>query len=331
MDSLPTPVYSASSFIGFILVLVPFYWHRTHRRWNIGACCYIAWTALQCLNLFVNSVVWNHNAINWAPLWCDISIRITLAVNVAIPAASLCINRRLFWIANAKGAVLTDKAAKRRAVIVDLCMCVGIPILQIILAYIVQGHRFDIFEDIGCFPFIYLTPLSFPLVYAWPLVISLVSAGYCVATLHSFVRLQTNLNKILGEDTSLSRSRYYRLMALTSMELLFGLPLSSYSLYLNASSRVEPFVSWASTHCHYDRADQVPSFVWKSNHTMAVSLELSRWSPVACALLFFAFFGLAGEALKNYRDGFNFVVRRCRFLPQSARKCVLVLKCSPCR
>ncbi|KDQ54680.1 hypothetical protein JAAARDRAFT_135526 [Jaapia argillacea MUCL 33604] len=328
MDSLPTPVYSAFSFIGFILVLVPFYWQ--FEVWNIGACCYMAWTALQCLNLFINSVVWNHNAINWAPLWCDISIRIILAVNVAIPAASLCINRRLFYIANAKG-VLTDKAEKRRAMIVDLCICVGIPILQVILANIVQGHRYDIFEDIGCFPFIYLTPPSFPLVYAWPLVISLVSAGYCVATIRSFVRLQINLNKILGKNTSLSRSRYYRLMALASMELLFGLPLSSYALYLNSISRVEPYVSWAWTHYDYDRFYQVPSFVWKSNHRMVVSLEMSRWAPVACALLFFAFFGLAGEALKNYQDGFNFVVRRCSFLPRSARKCVLILKGSPRR
>ncbi|KDQ53872.1 hypothetical protein JAAARDRAFT_136314 [Jaapia argillacea MUCL 33604] len=329
MDSLLTPVYSAFSFIGFILVLVPFYWQ--FEVWNIGACGYMAWTALQCLNLFINSVVWNHNAINWAPLWCDISIRITLAVNVAIPAASLCINRRLFYIANAKGAILTDGAEKRRAVIVDLCMCVGIPILQIILAYIVQGHRFDIFEDIGCFPFVYLTPPSFPLVYVWPLVLCLVSAGYGVATIHSFVRLQINLDKILGKDTSLSRSRYYRLMALASMGFLFGLPLSSYSLYLNSISHVEPYVSWASTHLNYDRADQIPSLFWKSNHIMAMSLELSRWSPVACALLFFAFFGLAGEALKNYQDGFNFVVRRCSFFPRSARKCVLVLKHSPCR
>ncbi|KAJ7023533.1 hypothetical protein C8F04DRAFT_181382 [Mycena alexandri] len=53
------------------------------------------WSAFACLNQFVNSVVWANDSINRAPVWCDISIRITLA-------ASLCINRRLYQIARAK-------------------------------------------------------------------------------------------------------------------------------------------------------------------------------------------------------------------------------------
>jgi pheromone a factor receptor len=32
------------------------------------------WTAIGCLNLFINSIVWHHNAINWAPAWCDICV-----------------------------------------------------------------------------------------------------------------------------------------------------------------------------------------------------------------------------------------------------------------
>jgi hypothetical protein len=45
--------------------------------------------------------------------------------------------------------------------------------------YVVSGHRFNIFEDIGCFPATYNTTLAYPLVYAWPLVIGLISAVYC--------------------------------------------------------------------------------------------------------------------------------------------------------
>jgi hypothetical protein len=46
------------------------------------------------------------------------------------------------------------------------------------IEYIVQGHRFNIFEDIGCYPFTYNTAASFPLVFCWPIVIGLVSAVY---------------------------------------------------------------------------------------------------------------------------------------------------------
>ncbi|KAJ7643158.1 hypothetical protein DFH06DRAFT_1477337 [Mycena polygramma] len=40
------------------------------------------------------------------------------------------------------------------------------------------------------------------------------------------------------------------------------------------------------------------------------SLETTRWAPVACALLFFGYFGFADEAIKNYRGAFWSVVKR---------------------
>jgi pheromone a factor receptor len=35
-----------------------------------------------------------------------------------------------------------------------------------------------------------------------------------------------------------------------------------------------------------------------------------RWATVACALLFFAYFGFADEVIKNYRGAFNSVAKR---------------------
>jgi hypothetical protein len=57
--------------------------------------------------------------------------RIQVALNAAIPACSLCINRRLYKIATMRAVVITD-TQKRRALIYDLLIGVGIPILQII-------------------------------------------------------------------------------------------------------------------------------------------------------------------------------------------------------
>lgn len=58
-------------------------------------------------------------------------VRIQGALNVAIPACSLCINRRLYKIATTK-AVMVTPAEKRRGIIVDLLIGVGIPILQVV-------------------------------------------------------------------------------------------------------------------------------------------------------------------------------------------------------
>ena len=56
--------------LSFLLVLVPLPWHL--EAWNSGTCYYMMWTALACLNQFVNSVVWSSDALNRAPVWCDI-------------------------------------------------------------------------------------------------------------------------------------------------------------------------------------------------------------------------------------------------------------------
>src|SRR5882724_5647776 len=88
---VPNQIVSALSFIGFILYMIPFPWHwksvcsrslsgacllanqeMTALASNRGTCLYIIWSALGCLNQFINSVVWNKNTVNKAPVWCDI-------------------------------------------------------------------------------------------------------------------------------------------------------------------------------------------------------------------------------------------------------------------
>lgn len=60
-----------------------------------------------------------------------IATHIQIGLNVAIPACSLCINRRLYKISTAK-AVMVTRSEKRRAVIVDLLIGLGIPLLQMV-------------------------------------------------------------------------------------------------------------------------------------------------------------------------------------------------------
>ena len=62
--------FTVFSAIGLVLSLIPLWWHL--ESWNIGTCMYMVWTALACLVHFVDSIVWSGNAINWAPVWCDI-------------------------------------------------------------------------------------------------------------------------------------------------------------------------------------------------------------------------------------------------------------------
>ena len=116
MYDVTYPLFPIASFLGFVAVLIPLPWHL--EAWNSGTCYYMFWVALSCLNQFVNSVTWANDAINRAPIWCDIckcdifdaistppayqivriATRIILAASVGIPASSLCIMRRLYSI-----------------------------------------------------------------------------------------------------------------------------------------------------------------------------------------------------------------------------------------
>src|SRR6266576_1228542 len=82
----PNELYSAFSFIGFMLCAIPFYWHFKGKRatinligvfflrndnvaWNTGTCLFIIWTGLGCLLQCINSIVWNKNMIDRAPVY----------------------------------------------------------------------------------------------------------------------------------------------------------------------------------------------------------------------------------------------------------------------
>lgn len=162
----PNELFSALSFIGFVMCTIPFYWHLEGMRryflrwahilmtyctaWSTGTCLYMFWAGLGCLLECINSIVWNKNMILRAPIYCDFGellhtlflgspfilfhptvARIQVAQNVAIPAASLCINRRLYKIATIKAVTITP-SEKRRGIVVDLLICIGLPILQMI-------------------------------------------------------------------------------------------------------------------------------------------------------------------------------------------------------
>nr|AAQ96344.1 pheromone receptor Rcb2 B44 [Coprinopsis cinerea] len=309
------PLFPIFAFVGCILCLIPLPWHL--QAWNSGTCFFMAWTALACLNQFVNSVVWSGNAINHAPIWCEISIRILMGASVGIPASSMCIVRRLYAIARSQKVAIT-RAEKRRAVIMDSLICVLLPIVYVALQVVVQGHRFDIFEDIGCYPIIYNTLLSYFISFAPPLAIGLVSAVYSLS-LYEFNRRRLQFNAFLNSGTSLTSGRYLRLMALATTEMMLTTPLSIFIIYLNATvSPIEPWISWADTHYDYWRVGQYPRVLWQLNHLLVVSMELTRWLAPFSAIVFFIFFGFAEEAKRHYKAFFAPVTKMFRrFFPAS--------------
>jgi hypothetical protein len=169
--------------------------------------------------------------------------------------------------------------------------------------------------------------MAFLLVFCWPNVITLISATYgCkhststtlpfykysfpALTLRTLARRRSELKQLLSSDSDINSGCYFRLMGLAGVELLLGVPLTSYVLYLNINSGLFPWRGWSNTHKDFSRVDQYSSPIWKSSPISLVACEFSRWSVVICAFVFFAFFGFTDEARKNYCIAFNAVARK---------------------
>ncbi|THU83841.1 STE3-like pheromone receptor [Dendrothele bispora CBS 962.96] len=308
------PLFPIFAFLGFVLSLVPLPWHL--QAWNSGTCAFMIWTAVACLVSFVNSLIWNNSLANVAPVWCDIATQLVLASGVGLPAATLCISRRLYKITSVQTVSIT-RDDKRRAIYVDLAIALGIPILVLLLHMIVQPHRFNIFEGVGCVPVTYNTLPAYFLFYMWPILLGLISLTYSSMTLRSFYMRRLQFNQLTRANSALNPSRYFRLMLLAIIDILCTIPLGVYTIYTSLHGLpLAPWISWDDTHFDFGRIVQYPTLIWRNTPGLSSAIEVNRWLPVACAFAFFIIFGFAEEARKSYRRAFLFVGKPFGYAPK---------------
>ncbi|TDL14770.1 STE3-like pheromone receptor [Rickenella mellea] len=276
MDLHPTvPIFPIMIFLSFVAMLLPWAWIK---RDNTGILFLSLWIAIACLNQFVNSVIYPPS-------------RVIVGISVAIPASALCMARRLYHICSMKAFLLTP-TQKRRALIEDLCICLGIPILQMAI-----GHRFNILEDIGCYPAAYNVWLTYVLCDSWTVIIGIVSAIYSVA------RNGKEIDKFI--EDKVDRKHYDRLIILSSFVIIFDAPFTVVIMIVNLTTMpLYPYIGWEDTHFNYSRVDEIPAAVWRSDAAFNAKMEMARWILVLLAILFYGLFGFSTEAMNVYKKGF---------------------------
>ena len=107
-----------------------------------------------------------------------------------------------------------------------------------------------------------------------------------------------------------SSGLYFRLMVLSSIEILGTIPIGTYILVSNVKEGVGFWQSWASMHSHYSDVYQIPGSIWENDRQFHQGLEMYRWLLVVCAFIFFAFFGFAKEAREHYRLVYTSIASR---------------------
>ncbi|OSD03755.1 B mating type pheromone receptor [Trametes coccinea BRFM310] len=296
------PLFPVFAFLGFLLALVPLPWHL--QAWNAGTCMYMLWASLASLVEFVDSIVWNGSLKDAAPVWCDISTKFLIGAGVGIPASSLCIARRLYKITSVSTVSVTRKE-KLRSVYIDVAIAIGIPVIVMALHYIVQGHRYNIIENVGCTPDIWNTAPAYPLVFMWPVLLGCITFVYAALTLRTFYMHRVRFNQVLSSNTSLTVSRYLRLILLCCVEMALVMPLGAFSIYINtAGLHIARWVSWSNTHYNFSFVELFPTYVWQAKLASHVAIEMGRWIYPCSAILFFMLFGFAEEARRCYIGAF---------------------------
>ncbi|TDL15950.1 STE3-domain-containing protein [Rickenella mellea] len=268
---------------------------------------YMIWTASSCLIMFVNSIVWHNNAIDKAPIWCDISGRILLGFQIAIPACGLCIQRRLYLAAQ---IVIIYQKEKRKYIVQKLFISLGFPLLVMALVYIVQDNRYDIFENLGCLIPIYNVWPAYPIFLIWPFAIGVISLCYSILTLRAFTKRRSTLNESLDSvNTDFNGHQYVRLVCLASTDIAFTIPLSLWALQGNIRG-IGRYISWEDTHFGFSVIKTYPDIVWRNDGDLRFAVEVSRWIVILCATLFSAFFTFTEESRRNYSLLLDAVMKR---------------------
>ncbi|KAF9029936.1 STE3-domain-containing protein [Hymenopellis radicata] len=292
----PNWLFTLFSFLGLVLVLLPLPWHL--QAWNIGTCAYMIWTTIGCFITFVNSIVWNGRFRDIAPVWCDISIySYNDGLNVSVPVCMLCISRRLYHIATLDPLKRTIKQ-RHREMIFDLCLCILVPVAQAVVAYIPQGQRYVIYENLGCYPAISNNWVALLLFSSWPVILGFISAVYSVLNLILFRKRQKTFERMLSPHHGLTAGRYTRLMFIAIADIVFMVPLTLYVFCMNAAHLI-PWISWEETHFGFNVIYVYPAAVWQNGS--GFMLEVERYFSPFSAFVFFVTIGLTREARANYR------------------------------
>lgn len=294
---------AALSLLTAFLTALPAPWLA--EAWNVGGMLFIFWAFTLNLVQFIDMMVWRNSAINFAPGWCDFVVRYIYMGDIGLISASLVIARRTCLIITRKTLVTLPKD-KRRDILVDLAIGLSFPIYFVSIYWFIQGHRFDIYEGVGCYWAIPASILAICLTSIWPIIIGLVSASYCCRTLWTIWKYRREVESLLSSHKLITSTRYYRLVALCSTEIICTIPLGSFYLWRNATILYYPWHGFADLHSGFGRVTQFPLGLWVTD---PVWVELQLWPSIVMGLIFFGLFGLSREAITNYYSAGRWVAR----------------------
>ena len=171
--------------------------------------------------------------------------------------------------------------------------------------FLVTNSRFTILEDYGCDLAVRDTWVALIIFFIPPILLEIITGVYGCLSIRAFYNRskETHIN-----DFNFDSNRYARLIFFSTCDLLTGIPITSFYLYV-ANTDLLPFHGLKEEYNNYFFIYKIPATVWRSTTLSELNHELNRWILVWGAFLFFAIFGFTEESRNNYRAILQSVVQ----------------------
>ncbi|PFH48836.1 hypothetical protein AMATHDRAFT_5419 [Amanita thiersii Skay4041] len=234
------------SFICAALLSISFLFRRI--RGDIASLSFVSWL-IGCNTVHgVNAILWSGNVEKRAIVWCDIVTKLTLGTMIALPAACLCIMRRLERTASSRKIPLSQKS-RRNWFFVDFLICYVVPLLYMLLHLCFQDHRFDIVEDYGCFASIYPSTVVSVLISLPPLICCIITFVLCGLVIHYSCRASAAQFSMHIETRSsmISRQFFRKLTAMLILSVVLFV-INMFYMFTTLSSASN--LSWSAIHAN---------------------------------------------------------------------------------
>ncbi|VDC04653.1 unnamed protein product [Peniophora sp. CBMAI 1063] len=301
------PLYPIACILSATMLVLVLLTSFVRQSWNLGVAFLCFWLFFENITNGINAIVWADNADLRLYVYCDIVTHLQLISSVVKPMATLIITRRLYLIASQQSVELESKASKRKDLLIEWALAFVIPVLVAgPFYYIVQQLRFQVLEGFGCGNSQDGSILDILLIWSWSVVPPLVSVVlYYPRVARLFYRQCQHINHFLNSNDSMSRTNYYRILALASIDILLTLPIGIASVVLVATDQSSQGILSFYSGWRYDHTDWEPesypySLVVAGGALNVAQQYFTLWTSPVLAFAIFGLFGVTSEARASY-------------------------------
>ncbi|KAK9466015.1 pheromone A receptor-domain-containing protein [Lipomyces arxii] len=283
------------SIISLLLSIAPLLWNFRQR--NLAAILFIIYVIIGNICIIMNaSVFGGPNVMTYwdGKIYCDIISRVQQVCSNGVAVSLAVVARTLAGILSRKVLLTHSPSDRRREIVIQLALCIGIPLVLLSLYYIYQPYRYMLIQFSGCLAAYDDSWVAFILFIIWQPVFALITSIYSGLTVYRYFRRRQEFRQILQSSQSgLTVSRFARLLFFCVSMVVVELPLSLYNLIRNVENGVHAF-HWNVTH-----NEQKWSVIPRIPMTYT---RPDMYFYLICSIMLFVYFGFGVDARTVYID-----------------------------